>query len=154
MIFAVIVIAVPAYFLLAAFLPRWWAQTIGDQVQQSFLTGTMLGGGIGFVFTALPLLATRVAVRKNASLVGRAFWAVVALLLAVPNLLTLIVVLGSGSGAHAGQRIMDVLAPAFRGATLVGVILAAVLLLAIQALSTTRTVSRRLRERKAAAPSG
>jgi hypothetical protein len=33
------------------------------------------------------------------------------------------VVLGNGGAAHAGQRIMDVDAPAFRGATLVGAII-------------------------------
>ena len=47
-----------------------------------------------------------------------------AVLLAAPNLMTLSIVIGSGSGAHAGQRILDVDAPGFRGGTLVGVLLA------------------------------
>ena len=41
--------------------------------------------------------------------------------------MTLGIVLGVGSGAHAGDRILDVEAPAFRGATLAGAILAALL---------------------------
>jgi hypothetical protein len=39
----------------AAFLPRWWAQRIGDQVGGSITTGTSLGLFYGFVFTLLPL---------------------------------------------------------------------------------------------------
>jgi hypothetical protein len=46
-------------------------------------------------------------------------------LLAAPNLLTLGIVLGNGNGAHAGDRILDVEAPAFRGATLAGALIAA-----------------------------
>ena len=47
-----------------------------------------------------------------------------AVLLAIPNLMTLGIVLGTGNAAHAGDRILDVEAPAFRGATLVGALIA------------------------------
>jgi hypothetical protein len=58
-----------------------------------------------------------------------------ALVLALPNLLTLGIVVGTGSPAHAGERILDVEAPAFRWATLFGgVVLAGV----IQYLVTSR----------------
>jgi uncharacterized membrane protein YccC len=50
----------------------------------------------------------------------------VAILLALPNLLTLGIVLGSGKAAHAGERTLDVDAPGFRGATL-GAVIAAVI---------------------------
>ena len=40
----------------AAFLPRWWAQRIGDQVDGSITTGGFLGLFYGFVFTLLPLV--------------------------------------------------------------------------------------------------
>jgi hypothetical protein len=43
---------------------------------------------------------------------------------AAPNLLTLGIVLGRGNGAHAGDRILDVEAPEFRGGTLAGALLA------------------------------
>ena len=49
---------------------------------------------------------------------------VVAFVLAIPNLMTLGIVLGRGNAAHAGERILDVEAPAFRGATLAGVLIA------------------------------
>lgn len=54
---------------------------------------------------------------------------VVALLLAMPNLLTLWIVVGVSRAASAGDRILDVNAPAFRGATLVGAIVGTVLVM-------------------------
>ena len=56
----------------------------------------------------------------RALVMGAAF----AVLLAIPNLLTLGIVLGVGNAAHAGDRVLDVEAPAFRGATLAGVLIA------------------------------
>jgi hypothetical protein len=108
----------------AAFLPRWWAQRIGDQVQGSITAGTLVGLFYGFVFTLVPLVVLWLAFRILDSWRLRAAAVVVALLLAAPNLLTLGIVLGSGSGAHAGERILDVEAPAFRGATLTGALIA------------------------------
>ena len=46
----------------------------------------------------------------------------VAVLLAVPNWLTLSVVAGNSKAAHAGERIFDVDAPGFRAATAIGAI--------------------------------
>jgi hypothetical protein len=108
----------------AAFLPRWWAQRIGDQVQGSITAGTLVGLFYGFLFTLVPLVVLWLALRILDSWRLRAAAVVVALLLATPNLLTLGIVLGSGSGAHAGERILDVEAPAFRGATLTGALIA------------------------------
>ena len=45
-------------------------------------------------------------------------------MLAIPNLMTLGIVLGRGNAAHAGERILDVEAPAFRGASLAGALIA------------------------------
>jgi hypothetical protein len=52
----------------------------------------------------------------------------VAALLAAPNVLTLGIVVGAGSGAHAGDRTLDVEAPGFRGASLIGALAAAALI--------------------------
>lgn len=109
----------------AAVLPRWWAQRIGDQVQGSITAGTLVGLFYGFVFTLVPLVVLRLAFRVLASWKWRGAAFVVSLILAAPNLLTLGIVLGTGGGAHAGDRILDVEAPAFRGATLAGALLAA-----------------------------
>jgi hypothetical protein len=108
----------------AAFLPRWWAQRIGDQVQGSITTGVFVGLFYGFVFTLVPFALLWVAFRILESWKLRAAAVVVAVLIAAPNLLTLGIVLGGGNGAHAGDRTLDVEAPAFRGATLVGALLA------------------------------
>ena len=84
----------------------------------------MLGLFYGFVFTVLPLLLIVWGIRRRRS--GRMWlWILVgAGLLALPNLMTLGIMLGPGSGAHAGDRTLDVEAPGFRGATLGGVLLA------------------------------
>jgi len=108
----------------AAFIPRWWAHRVGDQANESFAGGIMLGLFYGFLFTVLPLLLIVWGIRRRRS--GRAWlWILAgAALLALPNLFTLGIVLGPGSGAHAGDRTLDVEAPGFRGATLGGALAA------------------------------
>jgi flagellar basal body-associated protein FliL len=140
--------AVLAYLFAVAFLPRWWAQRVADQVNAKMGAGVGWGLFYGIVFTLLPLLLLRQAARDVSS---RTRWIliVVAVVLAIPNLLTLAVVLGTGKGAHAGQRILDVSGPGFRVATLIGVIGAAVVTLAVFAvLASGRRDRRRLRELK------
>jgi hypothetical protein len=117
-------------FLLAliiggAFIPRWWAHRVGDQANESFAGGIMLGLFYGFVFTLLPLLLIVWGIRRRRS--GRMWlWILAgAALLALPNIFTLGVVLGPGGAAHAGERTFDVNAPGFRNATLAGALLAA-----------------------------
>lgn len=121
----IVVVSVLGGGLIAsATIPRWWAQRIGDQVDGSIVTGTLLGLFYGFVFTALPLLALVAVARwrrtPRAIVVAVGF----AVVLAIPNLMTLGIVLGTGNAAHAGERILDVEAPAFRGAALVGALIA------------------------------
>ncbi|GGM67297.1 hypothetical protein GCM10012275_42320 [Longimycelium tulufanense] len=132
-----------AYLLLVAFLPRWWAMTIGDVVRQRFTTGTWLGLTLGFVFTLLPLVVLWLAIRRATTWQARGLLGLLALGLAVPNLLTLTVVLGGGSAAHAGERIMDVEAPAFRGASLAGALIAVVVFTLTELLLGSRRRTRR-----------
>jgi hypothetical protein len=117
-VFLVVVIAA------AAFIPRWWAHRVGDQANESFTGGIMLGLFYGFVFTVLPLLLIVWGIRRRRS--GRMWLWILggAALLALPNLMTLGIVFGPGSGAHAGDRTLDVEAPGFRGASLAGALLA------------------------------
>jgi hypothetical protein len=143
---ASILVAVALLWLAgAAFLPRWWAHRIGDQVDGSIATGTLLGLFYGFVFTLVPLVLLWLAFRIFESWRMRAAAVVLAVLLAAPNLLTLGIVLGTGSGAHAGDRTLDVEAPAFRGAALVGGLVAA----ACVAAAWYLLASRRRAERRA-----
>ena len=125
----------------AAFLPRWWAQRVGNQVNGGMILGIILGLFYGFVFTVLPALTARFAFHKRRPLRTWSILGALTIVLAGPNLLTLGIVIGTGNAAHAGERILDVDAPGFRGATLAGVMLAALLLglLQYQLVSRHRT---------------
>lgn len=111
----------------SATVPRWWAQRIGEQVDGSITQGTTLGLVYGFVFTLLPLLAIVLLLRWRTTWKTIVVAIAIGVLLALPNLMTLSIVLGQGNAAHAGDRILDVNAPAFRGGTLAGAIVAALL---------------------------
>jgi hypothetical protein len=111
--------------LAGAFLPRWWSHRVGNEVDESMTRGILLGLVLGFVFTFIPLLVAWFGVRRIHSLRARVVVMLVAAFLAAPNLLTLGIVVGAGSGAHAGDRTLDVEAPGFRGAALVGALAAA-----------------------------
>lgn len=140
---AAVVLLVAAYFILGAFIPRWWSQRIGSTVHGSFTTGTVMGLCIGFAFTLVPLFVLTLALRPKTHWKLRVGWLVLALILAAPNLCTLGVVAGDGSGAHAGQRTLDVNAPAFRGASLAGAIAAAALYLVLMYFILRRRPGRR-----------
>jgi len=136
-----------SYLLLSALLPRWWSQQVADVVAGRFTVGTFYGLFLGFTFTVLPLIALVFAARRRGrgtSWRARIVLTAVAVVLAIPNLLTLSVVLGGGNAAHAGERIMDVEAPAFRGASLAGALIAVV----ITALSLMLLASRKRTRRK------
>ncbi|MGO4614625.1 permease [Nocardia sp. 2YAB30] len=124
---AILAALVIAYFILAAFIPRWWAQRLADLVGGSFAKGIGWGLVYGGLGTAVPLFLLLSAVlvwrrRAGRFLAGAAV--VVSILAAIPNLMTLTIVLGGSNAAHAGERILDVDAPAFRGGSLVGAIVA------------------------------
>jgi hypothetical protein len=137
------VAALVAVLIGAAFIPRWWAQRVGDQANESFAGGIMLGLFYGFVFTVLPLLLIVWGIRRRRS--GKMWlWILAgAALLALPNLFTLGITLGPGSGAHAGDRTLDVRAPGFRGATLAGALLAVGAIAFVWYLLSSRRRARR-----------
>ncbi|MCV7193467.1 hypothetical protein [Mycolicibacterium brumae] len=124
LILITVALLIGAYFLGAAFLPRWWAQQIGHRVGGSFSGGVGIGLTIGFVCTVVPIVLVVFAIlwRRRWNNVPTIACLIGAAVAAVPNLLTLAVVLGTGNAAHAGERVMDVDAPAFRGASLWGAI--------------------------------
>ena len=108
----------------SATVPRWWAQRIGEQVNGSITQGTLLGLFYGFVFTLVPIAILLLILRWRTTWRWVLFALVLAIVVALPNLMTLGIVLGQGNAAHAGDRILDVEAPAFRGGTLAGALLA------------------------------
>jgi MFS family permease len=142
LIAGVVIAVIVAYFILAAFLPRWWAHRIGDQVDGSMLTGVGLGIFYGFVFTFLPLLVLSFAVRRGRSWKARGWLAAIAVVLAIPNLMTLSIVAGTSGAAHAGERTLDVEGPGFRWSTLVAAIVAAAAVVAVRYLWSSRRSAR------------
>jgi hypothetical protein len=150
----VVLAAIPTvvilYAVAASFFPRWWAHHVGSQSRSTFHLGITWGLAYGFVCTLLSLIVLRQAVRKRFTWNIKGILVLVAAALSIPNLLTLGIVWGSGSAAHAGQRTLDSQAPGFRGATLIGVVLAAVVGGAAQYLWSSRKRNRRqLKELKA-----
>ena len=134
----IVVVIIVGVLLGAAFVPRWWAQRVGDQVDGSMAAGILLGLFYGFVFVAIPLFVIALATRWRRKWRVWVAAGVVALALAIPNLMTLGIVLGAGSGAHAGDRILDVEAPGFRGATLAGAIAAVLFVILVSYLLVSR----------------
>jgi MFS family permease len=131
---AVLIVAWAVYLILASFVPRWWALAIGRQVNSRLSTGILLGLIYGTVFTFLPLLVLAQAFRRSLGWKVKGGLIVAAILLAIPNLMTLSIVLGRSRAALAGDVIMDVQAPGFRYASLCGAIFGAVVGLAVIAV--------------------
>lgn len=121
-----LVVVVLAWLFATRILPRWWAQRAGDLADGKTSMGAFTGLVIGFLFTVVPLFVARFALRRGRAWKRRALIVAAALVLAAPNLTTLGIVVGTGSGAHAGERTLDVEAPGFRAGTLIGAVLAAV----------------------------
>jgi len=134
----ILVVAVVVYFIAAATIPRWWAHRIGDQVDGSGTAGVGLGLFYGFVFTFLPLLVLSFALVRRRSWRLRAWFLAGAIVLALPNLFTLGIVLGTGSAAHAGERTLDVEGPYFRAATLAGAVVGVLAVVGVRYLWYSR----------------
>lgn len=142
----VMVGVVVLYLIGAAIIPRWWAQRVGDVVNERLTVGALFGLFIGLVFTAVPLLAAWAIVRwrtERRTWKGWLGWLVVVALTAAPNLMTLGIVLGSSNAAHAGERILDVEGPGFRMWSLIGAIVAVAAVLGVVYLARSRRSSRR-----------
>ena len=99
----VVAVVIVGGWIGAAFVPRWWSQRVADQVEGSIWSGSSLGVFYGFVFTFLPLLVIAWAIRKRRSWKAWLAFAALAIVLALPNLFTLGIVLGSGNAAHAAS---------------------------------------------------
>jgi hypothetical protein len=138
---------VVAVLIASAAVPRWWAHRIGDRVDGSITQGVLVGLFLGFVFTFLALVVFIFVMRRGRTVRAVAIGLAAALVLASPNLMTLGIVLGVGSGAHAGDRTLDVEAPAFRGATLAGAILAGLLATYLWYLLASRDCAQNARRR-------
>ncbi len=118
---------VAGYLAATRFLPQWWARQIGDVSDGTVSAGVAAGLVCGVVFTLVPLLVLRGTVRRGATWTARLVILVLAVLLAVPNLITLGIELGTNSAAQAARDTFDREAPGFRGATLAGAVVGVLL---------------------------
>lgn len=124
--FVVVAILLVLIMVWTSFLPRWWAQTISRQTGGTFARGVGWGLFYGFTFTLAPLLVLAlVALRSWRRHAGRIALAVLALLLALPNLVSLSVSLAPGRVNEIARQTLDVNAPWFRGASIIGAVIAA-----------------------------
>ena len=130
-----LIVGFAVYLILASIVPRAWAQSIGRQVNGRISTGIMVGLVYGGVFTFLPVLLVAQIARRGLSWKAKGLLVIGAIVLAIPNLMTLSVVAGSSNAAHDGQRILSVQAPGFRYAVLWGAILGMLLGLGAAALT-------------------
>lgn len=138
-----------AYLILSAFLPRWWSIRVANLSDQTFTRGIFWGLAFGLVCTLVPLLlfAAALSVRKRRGGKITAIAAsVLAVVVAIPNLLTLSIVLGGNNAAHAGERTLDTEAPGFRGATALGAAVAVALMVFLAVVIVRRRRNRRALE--------
>lgn len=138
-----LVISILGWYVGAAVIPRWWAQRVGGLVDGRLTVGTLAGLAVGSASTLAPLLVLWSGVRFRKTWKRAVIFVASAALAAAPNLILLGITLGDGNAAHAGERILDVEGPGFRGASLVGAILGALAFAAVLYLATSRGINRR-----------
>jgi hypothetical protein len=128
--FVVLVALVAGWFIGTALLPRWWARRVADVADGSMVAGIFAGVVCGLVFTAVPLALLRLVIRRHARWGVRLVALVAAALAAIPNLVTLGIVSGTGNAAHDAD-LMLLGAPGFPGASAVGALLALVVMVVL-----------------------
>ena len=116
-----------AYGAARAFFPRWWAEQVGLEVAANSTRGMILGLSVGAVFTFVPLLLLAQARRRVFSWAWRIIIALLAIIVALPNWLTVAVAVGTSRAAHDGRIIMTAEAPDFRNGSAIGAIVGGVL---------------------------
>jgi len=122
-----------------AVLPGWWATQVGGWVQGVFGRGVPIGLGVGAVFTLLPLGVGLLAFRSGLTSKVRIALIAIALLLLLPNVLTIAIALGRSDA----RSVLAISAPGFRGATVAGI---ALVLLVLVAVLVIRRRSRHTRQ--------
>lgn len=131
--FLVAAVVLVVFWLLARYLPGWWAGTVGDLVHGEFSLGAWWGLFFGTVFTLLPVIVIGQTIRRWDGWEPPVLLVGFGLLLAAPNWLTLWVAVGPNPSARAAKLVLDAEAPGFGGGTawgaLLGGVLGAVLLL-------------------------
>lgn len=130
---AALVLLAIVYIVVRLFLPVWWATRIGNQTQGSITSGILLGLIYGFVFTFVPLLIVWQARYKKVSWPWKTVIVLVAVLVAIPNLLTLSIYANSSSAAAKARTMIDTSATWFPSWSIGGAIAGVLLFVGIAA---------------------
>ncbi len=140
LLIGVIALVVLVLFILlaGAILPRWWATRIGNIVDKRLTVGSFVGVAVGAIFTLIPLLILWIGWRIRKTFRRWLITMAVALIVAFPNLSTLGIWTGTGSGADLARRDLGTEAPGFLGGTLVGVVVGAAVAVMFMYLSFSR----------------
>lgn len=134
LILVAVLVAVAAYFILGAVLPRWWSDVIAGQIRRDLGASVLVGMFYGFVFTFVPLLVAWQATRRAVSWPWKIAIVLVAVAIATPNLLTAGIAFGSTESAHAGQRTLSVDAGFFTTWTAISAVAAVVVFIGVTIL--------------------
>ncbi|MFK0002484.1 hypothetical protein [Paenarthrobacter sp. NPDC090522] len=134
LVIVALLVAVAAYFVLGAILPRWWSDVIAGQIRRDLGASVLVGMFYGFVFTFVPLVIAWQATHKAVKWPLKIVILLVAVAVATPNLLTAGIVFGSNESAHAGQRTLSVDAGFFTTWTAISAVAAAVIFAAVTIL--------------------
>lgn len=119
---AALVVTAALLSIAAGSLPLWWARRIAAVADGSRPAGAAAGLACGLAFTLVPLLMLRRALRRRRAWQSRVWLMAVAAVVALPNLLTLGMLLGSYGDAERARQVADLGAPGFRGASLDGAV--------------------------------
>lgn len=128
---AALVLLAIAFMVGRSFMPVWWATRVTQQTQGSLSGGLLLGLSYGFIFTFVPLLIGWQARYKKVTWPWKSVILGLAVLTALPNLLTLGIYLNSSGAALKAQMMVDTSATWFPSWTLGGAIAGLVLFLGI-----------------------
>ncbi|WP_026542478.1 hypothetical protein [Paenarthrobacter nicotinovorans] len=134
LILVALLVAVAAFFILGAILPRWWSDVIAGQIKRDLGASVLVGMFYGFVFTFIPLLVAWQATRKAVTWPWKIVILLVAVAIATPNLLTAGIAFGATESAHAGQRTLSVDAGFFTTWTAISAVAAVVVFIAVTVL--------------------
>lgn len=159
-VLVLLVVAFVLWRIFATAVPRTWSQHVAKQVDSKMSRGIFWGLFYGFVCSVIPVLVAWQARRTFLNWAWKLVVLLIAVLLALPNLLTLGISLGDNSASDAAWLKLTTDAPGFQWASLFGAIAGVLLALVVivtgvmmrRRKSEVRDLKGQLADRDAPAP--